>query len=55
MNKIEISFIFIFLLILTYAGYVSYKSIDFDVLKKLESQKLILPPPPTVIPINSTH
>lgn len=50
MNKFELCAIFIFLLLLSYAGYISYKSIDFDVLKKLEAQKLVLPPPPTVIP-----
>lgn len=30
---------------LFYAGYLSYKSIDWNVLKRLESQKLILPTP----------
>lgn len=35
----------LFLILLTYAGYLSYKSIDFNVLKKLEAQKLILPTP----------
>ena len=50
MSKLETLFIFFFLLLLSYAGYLSYKSIDFDVLKKLESQQLILPPAPTIIP-----
>jgi len=31
--------------LLAYGGYLSYKSIDFDVLKKLEAQKLVLPSP----------
>jgi hypothetical protein len=37
--------IIIFLILLTIAGYLSYKSIDWDVLKKMESQPLILPTP----------
>jgi len=53
MNKFELSLVSVFLLLLAYAGYISYKSIDFDVLKKLEAQDLILPPPPTVIPLQS--
>jgi hypothetical protein len=31
--------------LLTYAGYLSYKSIDWTVLKRLEATKLILPSP----------
>ena len=34
-----------FLLLLTYAGYISYKSIDWTVLTRLESETLILPTP----------
>jgi hypothetical protein len=34
-----------FLLLLSYAGYLSYKSIDWTVLTRLESQKLVLPTP----------
>lgn len=30
---------------LAYAGYLSYKSIDYQILNKLESKKLILPTP----------
>ena len=42
--------IFIFFAFLSYAGYLSYKSIDWTVLKRLESQKLVLPTPiPTII------
>lgn len=37
--------IVILLGLLSYAGYLSQKSIDWDVLKRLESQKLILPTP----------
>jgi hypothetical protein len=39
---ILIGLLFFFLSI---AGYISYKSIDFQVLKKLESTPLILPTP----------
>jgi len=53
MSKLETLFIFFFLLLLSYAGYLSYKSIDFDVLKKLESQTLIYPTFPT--PTEATH
>ena len=34
-----------FLLLLAYAGYLSYKSIDWAVLTRLESQTLVLPTP----------
>jgi hypothetical protein len=37
--------VFILLGFLIYAGYLSYKSIDWDVLKRLEAQPLILPTP----------
>ena len=44
-------FLIIALLIcLTYAGILSYKSIDFKILDKLESSPLQLPPSPTAIP-----
>ncbi len=33
------------LLLLSYAGYLSYKSIDWKILDKLEAQPLILPTP----------
>lgn len=35
--------IFILLGLLLYAGYLSYKSIDWTVLKRLEDEPLILP------------
>lgn len=39
------------LICLTYAGILSYKSIDFKILDKLEASPLQLPPPqPTAIP-----
>ncbi|HOZ80895.1 MAG TPA: hypothetical protein PK370_01590 [Candidatus Woesebacteria bacterium] len=38
------------LLSLLYAGYLAYQSIDWDVLKRLESQPLVIPTPPAVIP-----
>jgi len=34
-----------FFIILSIGGYISYKSIDYKVLTKLESQELILPTP----------
>ena len=37
--------VFILLGLLIYAGYLSYKSIDWTVLKRLESEQLILPTP----------
>jgi hypothetical protein len=39
------SLIGLLLLFLLYAGYLSYKSIDWTVLTRLESQKLVLPTP----------
>ncbi len=38
------SLIFSFFAILTFAGYLSYKGIDYKILNKLESIKLELPP-----------
>jgi len=32
-------------ILLTIAGYISYKHIDWDVLKRVEQQELILPTP----------
>lgn len=46
-GPILLSSLFILLVI---AGVISYQSIDWDVLKKIESQKLILPTP---IPTNN--
>jgi hypothetical protein len=37
--------IILFLFLLVVAGYISYKSIDWTVLKRMEAQKLILPTP----------
>lgn len=42
--------IFTLFALLSYAGYLSYKSIDYDILKKLESQPLILPTPVPAAP-----
>lgn len=48
--------IFILLGLLIFAGYLSYKSIDWDVLKKLESEPLILPTPiPTLTSTSSAQ
>lgn len=51
-DKIGVAIMTFLILLLAYAGYLSYQSIDFNVLKKLEATKLILPTPlPTqVIP-----
>ncbi|MPM80119.1 hypothetical protein SDC9_127165 [bioreactor metagenome] len=35
----------ILFILLTIAGIISYKSIDWDVLKKIEQQNLVLPTP----------
>lgn len=35
------------LALLTYAGFISYKSIDYDILKKLEAMPLNIPAAPT--------
>lgn len=37
--------VFILLGLLLYAGFLSYKSIDWDVLKRLENTPLVLPTP----------
>jgi len=37
--------VFILFGLLLYAGYLSYKSIDWTILKRLESEPLILPTP----------
>ncbi len=52
-NKDFIGNILILILItlLIVAGYISYKSIDWKVLNRIESQTLILPTPiPTISP-----
>jgi len=46
--------VFILLGLLLYAGFISYKSIDWNVLNRLESENLVLPTPiPTSIATNS--
>lgn len=55
-NKIGIAIMTVLFLLLAYAGYLSQKSIDWDVLKKLESQTLVLPtqiPSPIISPTAS--
>jgi len=37
--------VFILLGLLIYAGIITYKTIDWNVLKKLEAQPLVLPTP----------
>jgi hypothetical protein len=50
LDPIGITLIVIFLGLLTYAGIISYKSIDWTVLKRLESQTLVLPTPVVASP-----
>jgi len=45
--------IVILLVLLTIAGIISYKSIDWNVLKKMEQQNLVLPTPILETPISS--
>lgn len=41
----------VFFILLTYAGFLSYRSIDWNVLKRMESSPLVLPTPiPTQLP-----
>jgi hypothetical protein len=49
-NTVGIILITILLILLTYAGFLSYKSIDYKILEKLEATPLDLPPQPTTIP-----
>lgn len=42
---IGLGLILFFFLLLGYGGFLSYKSIDFDVLKKLEAAPLVMPTP----------
>jgi hypothetical protein len=44
-NYIETILLSVFFGLLVYGGYLSYKSIDFKVLDKLESIPLVLPTP----------
>ncbi|MDO8610951.1 MAG: hypothetical protein Q7R95_10505 [bacterium] len=51
-NKIDyigVTLILIFFILLSYAGFLSYKSIDWDVLKRLESAPLGVPTPAPII------
>ena len=45
------------LILLSYAGFLAYKSIQWDVLDRLEAQPLVLPPPATssAISTSSAH
>lgn len=55
MKKDTIGSILLFLLfiLLIIAGIISYQSIDWDILKKIEKQKLILPTPVISQPIST--
>lgn len=46
-DYIGVTLILIFFILLSYAGYLSYRSIDWDVLKRLEEAPLGVP---TIIP-----
>lgn len=45
LDPIGATIITVFFLLLSYAGYLSYISIDWTVLERLESQTLVLPTP----------
>lgn len=48
--------VFTLLILLTVAGIISYKSIDWTVLKRMEDSKLVLPTPiPTNVATQSTQ
>jgi hypothetical protein len=46
LDTLGITLIAIFFILLSYAGFLSYKSIDWDVLKRMENQPLSLPAVP---------
>ncbi|MFA6602882.1 MAG: hypothetical protein WCT01_03705 [Candidatus Shapirobacteria bacterium] len=43
LDTLGITLIAIFFILLSYAGFLSYKSIDWNVLKRMENQPLSLP------------
>ncbi|MBU4209904.1 hypothetical protein KKC08_05035 [Patescibacteria group bacterium] len=49
-NTISTILISLLFILLTIAGIISYKSIDFDILRKLEAQPISLPPKPSQPP-----
>ncbi len=49
-DSIGIILLSVLFILLVVTGIISYKSIDWEVLKKIENQKLILPTP---IPTNT--
>jgi len=53
-NKIDyiaVILVTVFFILLSYAGYLSYRSIDWDVLKRVEQAPLGVPSP---VPVVST-
>jgi hypothetical protein len=52
-NLITNIFIIILLILLTIAGIISYQGIEWNVLKDIESKKLILPTPIPKTPIST--
>ena len=53
-DPIGISLILLLFILLGIIGVIYYKSIDWDVLKRLENTSLILPTPTTSITNNAT-
>lgn len=45
--------IVILLILITIAGFYSYKSIDFGILERLEKEPLVIPPPPATNSANT--
>ncbi|MFZ2153190.1 MAG: hypothetical protein WAV41_04055 [Microgenomates group bacterium] len=57
LTPIGIILLSILFLLLSYAGYISYQSIDWTVLTRLESQPLVLPTPvssPSAVALSPT-
>ncbi len=52
-NTIIYILISLLLIFLTIAGVISYKSINWDVLKVMEQQKIVLPTPIPQTPIST--
>lgn len=52
-NTIINILIFILFISLTIAGIISYKGIDWDVLKVMEQQKIVLPTPIPQTPVST--
>ena len=53
-DYIGVTLVLIFFILLTYAGFLSYKSIDWEVLKRLENSPIALPTPVVSTPSATT-